>query len=86
VGLVGGTARLYAVGQATADAARTAGFENIVQGSDGVAEIVRCAAADGVRSMLHLAGEDRTSFDPAGMRIDTRIVYAAAPIDPTARA
>jgi len=35
-----------------------------------------------VRSLLHLAGEHRTAFDPAGLRIETRTVYAAEPVAP----
>lgn len=74
--------KVYAVGDATAKAAREAGFCDIVQGEGRVAGLARRAAADGVRSLLHLAGEDRTPFDPSGLSIETRIVYAAEPCDP----
>ena len=74
--------RVYAVGDATAAAARAAGFADIVQGEGRVADLARQAAADGAKSVLHLAGEDRTAFDPAGLRIETRTVYAAEPCAP----
>ncbi|MFD1612833.1 uroporphyrinogen-III synthase [Sphingomonas tabacisoli] len=73
---------VYAVGEATADAARTAGFSRIAVGQKDVAAVVAQARAEGVRSLLHLAGEDRTPFNPAGLSIETRMVYAAEPCDP----
>lgn len=76
--------RIYAVGEATAAAAREAGFDVARTGEAGVAELISQAVADGVRSMLHLAGADRTSFDPRGMRIETQIVYAAEPCEMSA--
>lgn len=83
-GRVDDAARLYAVGQATADAAREAGFFDVIEGAGSVARIVRRALDDGIQSLLHLAGEDRTAFDHQGARIDTRIVYAAEPMEPSA--
>jgi uroporphyrinogen-III synthase len=68
---------VYAVGDATRGALSAEGFVNVTAGHDGVAAIVRRAAADGMKRLLHLAGEDRTAFDAAGLRIETRIVYAA---------
>lgn len=73
---------LYAVGAATADAARAAGFHNVVVGRGDVVQVVRRAAADGIKSLLHLTGTDRTGFDPEGVRIEVRAVYAAEPIEP----
>jgi uroporphyrinogen-III synthase len=75
-------ALVYAVGAATAEAARAAGFESVVAGPGSVEDLIPRAAADGVRSLLHLAGEDRTDFDPDGLRIETRIVYAAEAVPP----
>ncbi|MBA2921112.1 uroporphyrinogen III synthase HEM4 [Sphingomonas sp. MAH-20] len=74
----------YAVGGATADAARAAGFESVIAGPGRIEELVPLILADGIESLLHLAGEDRTAFDPAGLRIETRIVYAAEPVSPPA--
>jgi uroporphyrinogen-III synthase len=73
---------LYAVGARTAEAARTLGLAPVHVGESGVADLVGRAARDGVRTLLHLAGEDRTEFDPAGLSIVTRIVYAAEPVEP----
>lgn len=76
------TLPVYAVGEATAAALRDTGFERLTVGQAGVAALVAQASADGVRHMLHLAGEDRTEFEPGLVRIDTRIVYAAEPVSP----
>ncbi|HYZ48245.1 MAG TPA: uroporphyrinogen-III synthase [Sphingomonas sp.] len=73
---------VYAVGEATRAALEAAGFMQVIAGKAGAAEIVRRAAADGVSTLLHLAGEDRTEFGPAAVRIETRIVYAAEPCAP----
>lgn len=73
---------LYAVGAKTAAAAGSLGAAEIRVGEAGVAELVARAARDGIGTLLHLAGADRTAFDPAGVRIVTRIVYAAAPVEP----
>lgn len=73
---------VYAVGEATRAALADAGFSKVTAGDTDVANLVRCAAEDGVRHLLHLAGEDRTSFDPAGLTIETRVIYAAEPCDP----
>lgn len=74
--------RVYAVGGATAAALAAAGFRDIVTGTGRVADIVRRAKADGVAALLHLAGADRTAFDPIGLRIETRIVYASETVPP----
>jgi uroporphyrinogen-III synthase len=73
---------VYAVGEATAEAARAAGFKTVLTGPGRIEELVPIIVGDGVRSLLHLAGEDPTGFDPAGLRIETRIVYAAEPVAP----
>lgn len=69
---------VYAVGGATAAAARDAGFADVRDGGGTVQALVDRAAAAGIGQMLHLAGADRTAFVvPAGLRIDTVIVYRA---------
>lgn len=73
---------VYAVGAATAEAAQAAGFDRVTAGRGDVAQVVKRVAADGVRSLLHLTGVDRTGFDPEGLKIEVRAVYAAEPIDP----
>jgi len=76
------TVPAYAVGEATGQALREAGFARITTGDAGVSDLVRRAERDGVRSLLHLCGEDKTAFDPGAIRIESCIVYAAEPIEP----
>lgn len=78
------TLPVYAVGAATATALFARGFGNIVEGETDMAAIVARARADGMTSLLHLAGEDRTAFGQAELRIETRIVYASVPCEPAA--
>lgn len=73
---------VYVVGDATGQAVREAGFTKLIAGQSDIREVIRRVVADGMRSMLHLAGKDRTEFDPAGVRIETRIVYAAVETAP----
>jgi uroporphyrinogen-III synthase len=50
---------VFAVGEATAQAARDAGLAVVAVGEDGVAAIVAMAAGRGRRRLVHLAGRDR---------------------------
>jgi uroporphyrinogen-III synthase len=68
---------LYAVGEATADAARAAGFLHILAGDAGVDAILARAQADGVRSLLHLAGREHRPPADGQVTIIRRLVYAA---------
>lgn len=72
---------LYAVGEATAAAARTAGFTRIVAGEGGIEEIVARAAADGLGHLLHLAGREHRAPADAPLTLERRLVYAADPVD-----
>lgn len=73
---------LYAVGGATADAARVTGFSDIRAGDgDGQALIGRMAA-DGIARALHFVGDHPTPLDPAGVVIDTVSVYRTSPLEP----
>ncbi len=65
----------YCVGASTADAARAAGFRQVVAGSGDAASLARRVAADGFRHVLHLAGRDRVEVPG----VTARIVYAAEP-------
>ncbi|PXA84338.1 uroporphyrinogen III synthase HEM4 [Nostoc sp. 3335mG] len=71
----------YAVGAATADAARQAGFVRIVTGGRDAEAIVALAGRDGIRSLLHLAGRDHRDVVPDDIRIDRRIVYTAEVVE-----
>lgn len=76
------TLLVYVVGKATAAALRERGFERLIVGDAGVAELVERAASDGVRHLLHLTGEHRTEFDPGSVRIDTCTIYASEEVAP----
>jgi uroporphyrinogen-III synthase len=68
---------LYAIGSATAEAAREVGFTHIVTGADDAAAIVAQARRDGVTTLLHLAGREHLAPEAGGILIERRIVYAA---------
>ena len=68
----------WAVGDATAAAARAAGFTDVRDGGGSVQALVDRAAAAGIGEILHLAGADRTTFTvPTGLTIIIRTVYRA---------
>jgi uroporphyrinogen-III synthase len=69
---------VYAVGEATADAARRRGFDVTFVGSDGAAQLLTVAEARGVGRALHLAGRDRT-VAAGGIVAEIIAVYASEP-------
>jgi uroporphyrinogen-III synthase len=73
---------LYAVGAATAQAARDAGFTTIHTGQGDVEALVADMADHGVSCALHLAGAEHRAPHNAWMKIDRRIVYEAREIAP----
>lgn len=70
----------YAVGEATAAAAKEAGFSNVRPGPGDVAALLDLAAASGVRSPLHLCGRDHIEVEHPQLKLIRRIVYAAEPV------
>lgn len=79
---------VFAVGAATAQAAREAGFSNVVDGTGNAADVLRALGKAGHSRPLHLSGEDRTPYPHLPFIVTTRVVYQAAPIDialPTGR-
>lgn len=70
---------LFAVGAATADAARTLGFADVEAGQGNGDAALELAAAKGIRRLLHLAGRERANVGHPAIRIERRIVYAAEP-------
>jgi len=68
---------LYAVGAATARAARDAGFADVTSGAADGAAIVALAVAQGKRRLLHLAGRDHIPLNDRAVAIERRIVYAS---------
>ena len=73
---------LFAVGAATAQAAREAGFTSIHTGTGNVDALLEDLRDHGVGRILHLAGEDHRVPDTGWLRIERRVVYAARPIQP----
>ncbi|HZL40576.1 MAG TPA: uroporphyrinogen-III synthase [Pseudolabrys sp.] len=77
---------LYAVGQRSADAARAAGFSNVISAGGDVRDLVRLIAArraDAAVPLLYLAGEDRAADLVAeliahGIATEMAVVYRAA--------
>ena len=71
----------YAVGDATARALKAAGFSDIRTGRGDAAIMIEAAAENGVKSALHLAGEDYRDVGHEAIAIDRRIVYRSASLD-----
>ncbi len=72
---------VYAVGAATAEAARDAGFSRINVGNSDVGAVFALALQDHVRTLLHLSGRDFRAPAAPGITIDRRIIYCADPVD-----
>ena len=67
----------YAVGEATAAAARQAGFRDVRAGPSDGAALVAMMAEDGVEAAFHPCGRDRTPLDPDDISMLPVPVYAA---------
>ena len=77
----------YAVGVATGEAARRAGFADVRVARGDASAVFAQAAADGVEHLLHIGGVDRSvALVPPGLRVGIVAVYAAdlAPALPAA--
>lgn len=72
---------VYAVGTATAEAARRIGFEVACVGTEGAGALVAAAGAAGIRCALHLAGRERT-LEPGDIVAQVIPVYASEPEAP----
>ena len=70
--------KVYAVGGATADAARQAGFDVAATGDSGVDRLLGSIEPD--LKLLHLCGADRREPTDAKQRVAAITVYRAAPI------
>lgn len=79
------TLRCFAVGRHTAQAARDAGFTDVLSADgDGgdLAQLVAREVSDPSRPLLYLAGDDRArdmaaEIAPAGLRLETVVIYRA---------
>ena len=69
---------LYAVGTATAQAAREAGHQHILTGDGDAASTVPLIVRDGHIHVLHLCGADVRPFDSLSLQIVRYIAYRAA--------
>jgi len=68
----------YAVGEATAAAARDAGFTQVRSARGDASAVFALAAADGIARLLHLAGQDRSAATvPPGLTVGVVTVYVA---------
>jgi uroporphyrinogen-III synthase len=74
---------VHVVGQATAAAARGAGF-SLAGVHNGAQSLFESLGPAGTRNVLWLCGEDRSAVDPGALHITALPVYAARPIDPPA--
>jgi uroporphyrinogen-III synthase len=70
----------YAVGEATAEAARVAGFGEIRTGPGDGAAAAAMMAADGVGRAFHPCGRDHAEAAAPGVAVERRAVYAAEPV------
>lgn len=71
----------YAVGAATAEAMRAAGFENIHVGPGDAIGLIARLRDDGIGHVLHLCGADRREPETHGIAIERIAVYEARAID-----
>jgi uroporphyrinogen-III synthase len=69
----------YAVGEATAAAARAAGFANVRVGPSDAAAVAAMMAADGIGRAFHPAAAEPAPFAHPGVEIDRVPVYIALP-------
>jgi len=67
----------YAVGEATAVAAREAGFADVHVGPDDGSSLLLMMAEDEVRAVFHPCGRDHLALDLPGVAITRIPVYAA---------
>ena len=72
---------LYAVGEATARAAREAGMARVRTGGGDVASTLALIAGDGHSRVLHVCGADVRPVDVPGIGLTRHVAYRAAPRD-----
>jgi uroporphyrinogen-III synthase len=72
--------KAYVVGEATAEAAREAGFDIAATGDSGVERLL--GSIEPELKLLHLCGADRREPDDAKQQITPIIVYRAKPLAP----
>ena len=70
----------YAVGEATAEAAKRAGFGNVCTGPGDGAELLAMMASDGVGRAFHPCGRERMPLADPRVALEPVAVYAAEPV------
>ena len=70
----------YATGEATAAAARDAGFADLRTGASDGAALLEMMAADGIGRAFHPCGRDRIGLAHDAIRLTDLAVYAAEPV------
>lgn len=74
------TLPVLAVGEATAEAARAAGFDVAATGSGGLQKLLD-TLPKGYRRLLRLTGDERVALVcPLRMQMEERVVYASRPV------
>jgi uroporphyrinogen-III synthase len=73
---------LLSVGEATAQAAREAGFAHVSAGDGDGAALVTRAVQSGYRRILHVCGAEYRGLNHPDASIEAIPVYAADPVDP----
>jgi uroporphyrinogen-III synthase len=71
--------KVFAVGEATAEAARSAGFDVAAAGEAGVEQLLGAVGTE--LRLLHLCGEDRKTLDGAAQSITQVVVYRSRAIE-----
>ena len=71
----------YAVGPATADAARSVGFDDVRAGSGDGKAALQLIVRDRVKRVLHFCGRDHVPLEDPRVGVVRRIVYAAEEVD-----
>lgn len=74
---------VFAVGPASAAAARAAGFTQIITGNSNGAALAQLAVAQGSRHLLHLAGDPFKPIHHADLRLDVVKVYETRELTPS---
>lgn len=71
----------YAVGEATAAAARDAGFDRVTRGEKDGDAALALAEDEGRRHVLHLCGRDHKAIERSGLSVTRCQVYAVEALD-----
>ncbi len=73
---------VYAVGTATADAARAAGLTVAQTGSADAQSLLDAMTSEKIARILWLCGRERSEFDPRGAALEPLACYAVDAVDP----